>query len=361
MSHKGVAVHHRRAPGFRTALLIIALAALVAGCTITIEGGGHGHLVMHMLHIPENVTRISYVARSDAGLGHYRGGSIHGVRETKTYDFGEVAAGVWTVEIQGKDAAGRNVYSHKETVSVTRDRRTVVTFWDWRLVEQSSHGTFIAHNISGRPLQNHIDDYERFIVPDLQATTGLRPAENKPVIHVYGLERAWLEHAPCRLENSCYDASLEAIHVRADERSGVDVKAFTEAYARWLFRGEGDARPPHWFEAGLARLEAERVYRGDDDWSNPWLRRQWDEIRLSTAVVPYLAMHERSDAFTFTAVAHLLETRGGAIALREFFRYTRRGYSFSVALHEAFGVTTLDFQDEYEAVVKRERGSVRRR
>src|SRR5690625_2309332 len=73
MPDRGVAVRRPGTPTFRRALLIIVLAALAAGCTITIEGGGQGHLVLHMLHIPASVTHISYVARSDAGLGHYRG------------------------------------------------------------------------------------------------------------------------------------------------------------------------------------------------------------------------------------------------------------------------------------------------
>lgn len=370
----GLSIGRRRRLSAGGLVVLVSLLALTAfGCTI--EGGGMGRLVIDIRHIPDDVFELSYVAESSSGFGHYKSRPITFRGDTAVADLGDVAVGVWRIEVLGKDASRETVFEHKRTVSVRNHEHVIVKIWDWEFVEASEHGLFIGHNVSGKPLQQYIDVFEQFIVPGLLESTGLHPSgrgldgsddggaegDGRPFIHLYGTEHSWRELSPCVGATSCYDPVLRDIHVNASESDGLNEKALTETYVHWLAVHEGRIRLPYWFSVGLARNEAERVYLGDDEWNNPWLDGQWDEIRRSATLVPDLARHSRADAFTFTAVSRLLQTGGGRRALHEFFRLTRSGLDFEHAFRDAFGMTTAEYQTVYEDAVERERGDGPRR
>lgn len=111
----------------RKRLVIPVIALLLAGCTITTSN--IGHLIIHVWNVPGSVVHLSYVAKSDAGWGHYRSGhrSVRGGEVV--LDLGDAAEGVWEIEVQGKDASGRIVYEQARTGVVRRYETTIVSIW----------------------------------------------------------------------------------------------------------------------------------------------------------------------------------------------------------------------------------------
>lgn len=338
-------------------IVISLLAIIIAGCTITIEGGGDGHLVLVISNIPDDVRSLRYTAQHDNGWHTSINVPIEFRGNRVTKDLGSVASGVWHIEVRGLDRNSVQLYVHKLRVHVVGGKQHHVRVFDWRTTHASERWQFIGHNMHRGLLENYSELFDGFIVHRIAESTGLRPFDSRPHIHLYGTEDTWQE-ARCGNTSGCYDPVGKDIHVNGGDGGGMRTKPLTEAYVHWLAEHEGYASTPSWFIVGLARNEAERIHgsggSGNGDWNNEWVREQWDEVRSARhEAVPRLATYRRADKYTFTAVAHLLQTRGGQWALTDFFALTYDGYEFNDAFTYAFGITPGDYQYEYEGEVWR--------
>lgn len=114
-------------------VLLLCLAVLVAGCTITVEGGGRARItgiVVEVYNIPGNVARMEYKAKLDGGWSLHtisrsaRGGSDR-------VEFENLRTGTWTLEVTGRDTRGRTVVYHERRVFVRKHRLARVRIWDF--------------------------------------------------------------------------------------------------------------------------------------------------------------------------------------------------------------------------------------
>lgn len=347
---RGLARHGVRR---RFLLVVVGLLALVvAGCSIVIEGGGSGRLVLRLKDIPSGFTSISYVATNQGFWRSVKSGNLHVTGSTETVDLGPVHVGAWHVEVTARRPGGNDVYVFEAVKRVRRDEVTTVAVHRWQRAFETRYAKFVAHDMNENPLRFYIDYFEGATVPEVAGVTGLWPSREKPIIHVYGELGTWSAESPCPHEAGCYDTTTKSIHVNAWQGSGFNTPVLTRTYVEWLIYAEGRTTPPFWFAVGLAHNEAERVRFGTVDWDNAWTRRQWEEVKYSNDPVPDLARHHRADKFTFTAVAHLLQTRNGRGGLRTLFELTRDGVPFDVAFAEAFDVGLPAYADFYAAAVK---------
>lgn len=107
---------------------IIMVGVLLAGCTITVTGGGgQGRLLVYVENIPAAAVRLSYVVESRAGLGHHRSGSRNITRDDMALEFNSVVEGNWTIMVKGLDRNGRTVFERHTSTFIRADDLRVVT------------------------------------------------------------------------------------------------------------------------------------------------------------------------------------------------------------------------------------------
>lgn len=222
---------------------------------------------------------------------------------------------------------------------------------------QTEHGIFLGDKgINLQTLASYAAVFERVAVPAFRYDFGLEPQGNRTVFRLYGDEATWLKEAgqtPFWGFNHLQSGQIFLSPWRQPDRI-LDVMMAYQ-YLFWLSRQEGVSPLPDWFISGLALNAVQRLAVGANGWPNSFTQENWEAVRQSAEPVPAITANRPTDAFTITAVAHLLETRGRA-AFQEFFSLTRAGAPFGAAFQEAFGLTLPQFQAEYAQKVKSLRG-----
>lgn len=222
---------------------------------------------------------------------------------------------------------------------------------------ETAHSIFLGDaGMEMAELIRYADFLEHTAIAELQRDTGLRPEAIKPVLLLYGDEEHWNQVTGTGTFWGYYAAREQRIHMAHWKSPGtVNTLLLAHELFHWLAWEEGRVDLPTWLNEGLAHNLSWRIEQRTDNWLNPYALREWRRVVSNREEpVPELATHREQDAFTVTAAAHLLQTRGRD-ALVQFFAQTRSGVAWETAFAQAFESTPAAFEAEYRAAVQERR------